>query len=64
MIYDILQISLIIVLLILSAFFSSTETALFSIDEIKFRNLKNKDDKKRIKIFLKNSSLVLITILF
>lgn len=58
-----LQWSLIGLFLLLSAFFSSSETALFALDDMKIQRLGNKDARKRIKTLLKSSSLLLITIL-
>jgi CBS domain containing-hemolysin-like protein len=54
---------LIAILLLFSAFFSSSETALFALDEMKLKNMRNKKDKRRIKILLQNTSVLLITIL-
>ena len=51
-------------LLLLSAFFSSSETALFAMDEMRLKKLKDKNARKSIKLLLKSSSLLLITILF
>lgn len=53
-----------VVLMILSAFFSSSETALMSLDEIKIKKLRNKNSRRRIRILLRRSSLLLITVLF
>jgi putative hemolysin len=52
------------VLLVLSAFFSSSETALMSLDEMKINKLKNKKSRRRIRILLRRSSVLLITVLF
>ncbi len=54
---------IIIILLLFSAFFSSSETALFSLDEMKLKNIRLKKDRRRIKILLENTSILLITIL-
>ncbi|MGA2142904.1 MAG: hemolysin family protein [Brevinematales bacterium] len=55
--------ALIVILLLLSGFFSSSETALFALDEMKLKNMHNKKDKRRIKVLLQNTSILLITIL-
>jgi len=47
----------------MSAFFSSTETALFSLDEMKIKRLKYKNARKKIRLLLQNTSILLITIL-
>jgi CBS domain containing-hemolysin-like protein len=51
------------VLLALSSFFSSSETALLALDEMKIKKLENKKDRKHIKEMIKRSSLLLIAIL-
>ncbi len=55
--------ALILLLLSFSAFFSSSETALFSLNEMKLKNIHNKKDRRRIKILLQNTSILLMTIL-
>ncbi len=60
---EILSLILIIVLLILSAFFSSTETSLFSLDAIQLRKMRRNRGYKRIKQLLGESSTLLITLL-
>lgn len=58
-----LEITLIVFLLLSSAFFSSSETALFALDEMKIRKIKDRIARKNIKTLLKKSSLLLVTIL-
>lgn len=53
-----------VILLMLSAFFSSSETALMSLDEIRIKKLKSKKARVRLRLLLRSSSLLLITILF
>ena len=55
--------ALISLLLLGSAFFSSTETALFAFDEIRLKKLKDKNARIKIKELLRKSSLLLVTIL-
>ena len=50
-------------LLLFSAFFSSSETGLFSLDILTFRKLRRKKGYKRISAMLSRSSVLLITIL-
>jgi len=54
---------LVIFFFIMSAFFSSAETAVFSIDEVKIKKIRSYKTKKIVKNFMKNSSLFLLTIL-
>lgn len=56
--------SIILLCLVMSAFFSSSETSLFALDEMKIKNLGSREDRKRIRGLLKNTSILLITILF
>lgn len=58
-----LILAVIVVLLVLSAFFSSTETALFALDDIRLKKIKKRKGIKRIKILLAESSVVLVTLL-
>lgn len=51
------------VLLAVSAFFASSETALMSLDEIRIKKIGNKKARVRIQLLLRSSSLLLITIL-
>ncbi|MGC8765301.1 MAG: hemolysin family protein [Brevinematia bacterium] len=53
----------IILFFLLSAFFSSSETALFSLDEIKIKKIKDRKEARTIKNLLKKPSILLITIL-
>jgi len=55
----------IVLLLMLSAFFSGSETALFSLDRINLKRIENSERKtdKRILILLRKPRLLLITIL-
>lgn len=63
MILNWFQWGLIAFLLIASAFFSSSETALFAMDDMRIRKLADKNSRKRIRTMLKNSSILLVTIL-
>ncbi len=58
-----LNLIIIFILLLLSAFFSSSETSLFALDEMKIKKIRSRTDKKRIKKLLSNNALLLITIL-
>ncbi len=58
-----LNLTLIIILLLLSAFFASSETSLFTLDEMKLKRMPHKKDIRRIKILLQNTSLLMITLL-
>ncbi|OHD54488.1 MAG: hypothetical protein A2Y33_04795 [Spirochaetes bacterium GWF1_51_8] len=60
---EIIKLVLIPVLLIFSAFFSSTETALFSLDTMQIRKMRKNSAYKRIRQLLGESSTLLITLL-
>lgn len=60
---NIILIILAIFFLILSFYFSSSESALFSIDEMRLKTISNRLDRSRIKNLLSNTSLLLIIIL-
>jgi len=62
--WDWIDIVIIVFCLLASGFFSSSETALFALDETKLKKMKDKDDKKRIRELFRSTSLLLITILF
>ena len=64
MIETILSIAFIVVLLMLSALFSSTETSLFALDHMKLRKMRRSKSIRRIKQLLAQASLTLIAILF
>lgn len=51
------------ILLLFSAFFSSSETALFALDEIRLKKIKKRKGLKRIKTLLADSSVLLVTLL-
>jgi putative hemolysin len=58
-----LQLSVIVLLLLSCAFFASSQTSLFALDEMRLRKFKNRNTKKRLRILLKSPSLLLVTIL-
>lgn len=58
-----LFIPLVIFFFLLSAFFSSAETAVYSIDEIKFKKIRDTTTRRIVRGFIKNSSLFLLGIL-
>ena len=58
-----IKILIFIVLLFLSAFFSASETAIFSINPIKLEAYKNNKSAKLIQKFLKQPADVIATIL-
>ncbi len=60
---DLVTVAIVTVLLLLSAFFSSSETGLFSLDNIKLKKMRKHKGFKRIHTMLNRSSLLLITIL-
>lgn len=63
MLFSYLSLPLVVSLLFLSAFFSSSESAFYSLDEIRLKKIKHKKTKKLIKNLLNNGSLLLIAIL-
>lgn len=52
-----------VLLLILSAFFSSSEAAFTAMDELRIKNVRPKKSRRRIRLLLRSGSLLLITIL-
>lgn len=60
---DIPSLILILVLLLFSALFSSSETSLFALDSVKLKTMHKRKGIKRIRQLLKQGSLLLIAIL-
>ncbi|MCX7820447.1 MAG: hemolysin family protein [Brevinematales bacterium] len=63
MLFSYLSFPLVVSLLFMSAFFSSSESAFYSLDELKLKKIKHKKTKKLIKNLLSKGSLLLIAIL-
>ncbi len=63
MTFNAITLTILAVLLLMSAFFSSSETAIFSLDSINLKKMRKQKGFKRIHTMLQRSSLLLITIL-